>query len=867
MKLPLSPEDIDAPISGLGAARWIWGGDNPRPINAFRLFRREFTLEEIPERAELWAFAEFRYKLYINGKFVQVGPTPCQPGARLLDRHEVSRFLRRGVNCIGFVVHCPGLMTGQWTLVNPALLASLRSSDEAVNLSTDGSWETISAQAWRHPTQFCGYAKGFHEWQAIAEMPRGWSEAGFQGEAWTKAKELPFYAHGQPDELRENYIGYPTLAFQGPAALVKCGLADGVVTEQMRQHAIELYTVARNRFFKLFGKWNLENIHVPLQGEAYPEPIAERAHFETHLPAPSGMVEAAVEGAVLPVRLHCPAQGHPFVVFDLGVVRAGMLTVEIESESGGTVDVAWDDRIEKDGRVALFRATPNCDRVEVPAGRVRWDGFFDRGARYLHLVLRNFRGRVTIHQAGVVETLTVADAGRAEFESDDELLNRVWRAASETTRLYMNGCAAGDPTRERVHWLHDDTLATRMAFYCFGDWKTWRRALELTAQGQNGDGFFPVISPGHFEDFNMIIVSCYWSVQQTEYLRHTGDKTFAANMFPHVVRHVAYELRFADGEGLLYETPGRRFLSWADADPRTPYQPGETWAKKTRKSWGDFFSAPTRGFNAIINIYWIWCLREAAALAEQLGQAEEAKKWRRIGQTAREAFERRFWDEETGLYRDNVAFNADGKINPPSFCESTLFHMMRAGLLDSARGAECLDRIFDPAFVCCRSSGGLELGALPPFLIEAGRTREALEFYRDRWGAPVRHGATTSGEEFFVSGGNSDCHIHGATPARDLIECVAGIRIAGPFWSSVCFAPPKDGPDLKCSVPTPHGRIEVEIRTKRDGKRVFHYRAPAGCKVFRRVDGVERPLENGEGSFPLEPAFAEPVHRTPVQVA
>ncbi len=42
------PECDSKTISAvLAQARWIWGGEDPRPVNGFRLFRREFVLEQM----------------------------------------------------------------------------------------------------------------------------------------------------------------------------------------------------------------------------------------------------------------------------------------------------------------------------------------------------------------------------------------------------------------------------------------------------------------------------------------------------------------------------------------------------------------------------------------------------------------------------------------------------------------------------------------------------------------------------------------------------------------------------------------------------------------------------------------------------
>ena len=844
----------------MNSARWIWGGDeSPRPTNAFRLFRREFELATEPVGAGLCVSAEWRYKLYINGEFVQIGPTPCQPAHRLFDRHDVSQYLKQGTNCIAFVVYCPGIMTGQWSMVNPGLLAELNVDDGRVLVGTDSDWQTIHAGAWRHPTQVCGYAKGFHEWHVVDEMPSGWTEPGFDAEEWEPALELPFFASGDPSQLSENYVGYPTLVEHLPSRFVHVGLRDGIVTEKMRADEQGGYIAVRNRWNKLMGNWMIHDLNQPLSDdEPLPEPVATRAwnygNDEAVLANPVDLYEAASTETGLPMTVRVSETGHPFVAFDMGVVQSGLLMLEIESASGGTVDVGWDDRIDDRGCVMVNRATPNSDRVVVPPGKVKWEGFFERGLRYLQIILRDFTGDVIIHRVGVRETLTpVLVAQPATFESDNDLLNRIWKASVDTTRQYMTGCASGDPIRERCHWFHDDTMAMRMAFYCFGESRSWKRALELTAQSQHTDGFFPVISPGNFEDYNIVSGSCYWALQVAEYHRHTADAEFAERMIPHIQRHIDYELRFADSQGLLFETPGRRCLSWADGDPRTPYNPGETWAKTSRKTWGDFFDPPTRGYNAIINTYWLWCLREVAGLFENLGHASEADKCRRIYDTAIDAFESKFWESETGLYRDNLKFGADGALNQPTFCESTLFLMMRAGIIDQTRGLECLRTIMQPDFVCCRTSGGLDLSALPVFLIESGNTDEALEFYLDRWGSPVLGGATTAGEEFFRGGGNSDCHIHGATPARDFLEYLAGIRIMAPGWKEVLFAPPVDSPalpELKASVPTPQGSIEVAIE-RRNGSTVYSYQLPEGCAGFiRTAKGIE-PLQSRRGETPL----------------
>ncbi|MFH1615883.1 MAG: amylo-alpha-1,6-glucosidase [Planctomycetota bacterium] len=382
----------------------------------------------------------------------------------------------------------------------------------------------------------------------------------------------------------------------------------------------------------------------------------------------------------------------------------------------------------------------------------------------------------------------------------------------------------------------------------------FRLVLELTGKSQWANGCLPVMSPGNTEDYNMIACSCYWVAKLAEYLRHTSDTHFVNQMFDKVKKHIEYETRFIDKNGLLFETPSRRFLSWADGRPRKPYAYGETWQKKDRKTWGDWLDEPTRGYNAIINTYWLWSLREATCIAEIIGENQKCDLYKTMFENARAAFDEVFWEEQFGLYRDNVYFDRNGNKNKATFCESTLFLMMRAEIIDKQKGLECFRKITDPDFICCRSSGGLEMGALTRFLIDAGKTEPAIEYFLDRWGEPIKAGQTTCGEEFFHNAGNSDCHIHGATPARDFLEYLAGIKIKTAFWDEVLLVPPVDSenlPTLKASVPTPHGKIEVEIAKNQNGAKIYRYKLPAGCRGFIRTAGIINQLEKSCGQLEL----------------
>ena len=271
-----------------------------------------------------------------------------------------------------------------------------------------------------------------------------------------------------------------------------------------------------------------------------------------------------------------------------------------------------------------------------------------------------------------------------------------------------------------------------------------------------------------------------------------------------------------------------------------------------KTAWGDFFSPPTRGYVAIINIYWLWCLKVSVELCKKLGQDDQANRYQLIFEKALQAFEARFWVPEKGLYRDNICFDRTDKANEPTYCESTLFSLMRAGLIEKNKGLGCLKTIMAPDFVCNRTAGGLELSSLPAFLLNAGQTDSALRCYLDCWGEPVKAGATTS-LEMFHRVGSSDCHIHGATPARDFLEFLAGIRIKKAGWQEILFVPPTASPllgELRAEIPiSGGGRICVEIKKAEGGKFFYSYEFPKMAKGFMKIGSVMKTLIDNKGEI------------------
>ena len=73
-------------------AKWIWDAGDPSPVNAYRIFRKIFTMPDYSSRSHTVAriCADTRYRLYVNGRTLTSGPAPSAPGIYAYDEVDLQ---------------------------------------------------------------------------------------------------------------------------------------------------------------------------------------------------------------------------------------------------------------------------------------------------------------------------------------------------------------------------------------------------------------------------------------------------------------------------------------------------------------------------------------------------------------------------------------------------------------------------------------------------------------------------------------------------------------------------------------------------------------------------------------------------------
>jgi glycogen debranching enzyme len=139
-----------------------------------------------------------------------------------------------------------------------------------------------------------------------------------------------------------------------------------------------------------------------------------------------------------------------------------------------------------------------------------------------------------------------------------------------------------------------------------------------------------------------------WMLREAlEYIRYTGDREFAAQMYKLAIPYFEGAIaNYADADGLLRHAASD---TWMDARIENP----------THQPWSD------RGARAVeIQALWYTSLQSGAWLAAQAGDEPRARDWSARAAKARASFLRLFWDGRTMADRLRGDGSRDTKVRP-----------------------------------------------------------------------------------------------------------------------------------------------------------------------------------------------------------
>lgn len=184
-------------------ANWI-AADGAGNRDGVVLFRREFELQAVPESFVVHVSADPRYRLYVNGRMVGIGPAVGDRDHWHYESIELAPWLQAGRNVVAASVWNPAIQmpARQITLEPGFVLAGPEL--EGKPFITDASWlvqpsAAHSSLAHTRETVGGGYIAGATEAFDARVHAWGWNTVGFDDSTWAPARLIGKATHGRLD--------------------------------------------------------------------------------------------------------------------------------------------------------------------------------------------------------------------------------------------------------------------------------------------------------------------------------------------------------------------------------------------------------------------------------------------------------------------------------------------------------------------------------------------------------------------------------------------------------------------------------------------------------------------------------------------
>ncbi len=174
------------------AAHWISVPHAPDNAYGVYHFRKSFDLANRPEHFYVHVSADNRYKLFVNGKLVSLGPARSDPYNWNFETVDLAPHLKKGKNVLATVVwnFAEYKPVPQMSFNHTGfLLQGDAAAEQLVN--TDTSWRCLSNAAytpWQKPV-YGYYVAGPGDNLNAQPYPWGWQQPSFNDQAWVPARQ------------------------------------------------------------------------------------------------------------------------------------------------------------------------------------------------------------------------------------------------------------------------------------------------------------------------------------------------------------------------------------------------------------------------------------------------------------------------------------------------------------------------------------------------------------------------------------------------------------------------------------------------------------------------------------------------------
>lgn len=575
-------------------AQWISMPGEPANTYGIYHMRKTFELSEVPSRFIVHVSADNRYKLYLNGELVSIGPSRGDIYNWNFATVDLSPHLRKGKNVLAAVVwNYAELKPVAQISFNQTgfILQGDTATEELVN--TNASWLCLKNKAyspWQKPVPGY-YVAGPGEQLVAADYPWGWEQPDYDDSDWQKAQ--PGIA-GAVKGARD----YPG------RLLVPCPIPP------MDQIAERLEAVRLSEGVK----------------------------------CPSGFLKKKTS-------LVIPANSKVRLLLDNGKLTTGYLSLLFAKGRDAEITVGYAEALyekKKNATNNSYSLSGKGHRDEVKdktfvgyEDKIIADGGENR--IFTPLWWRTWR-YIDLNITTAGEPLVLEDVYgtfsaypfRSEFAFSapgHEELNKILEIGWRTARLCANETYMDCPYYEQLQYFGDTRIQAMISLYNTRDPYMVKNAIEQGRQSVVADGITMSRYPSTLHQF-ISSFSLWWICMGHDYWMYRGDENYLKTLLPAYRGVLSWYEQWMKPDNSLGYVPHWFFADWAAG-----FGSGEPVREK-------------EGNSAFQDLMFILTLDAAAEMEQAFGIPAMATHYKDLASSIRGTVKSKYWDAERGLFAD-----------------------------------------------------------------------------------------------------------------------------------------------------------------------------------------------------------------------
>jgi hypothetical protein len=466
-------------------------------------FRRTFDLAAAPSSFLIHVTADNRYKLYVNGDLVSLGPARGDLHHWRYESVDIAPYLKTGKNLLAAVVWNFGDLAPEAQITNQTgLLVQGNGAAERI-VDTGKQWKCARdaayspAQREREMSRFY-YVAGPGDQVDAKLYPWGWERPDFDDSGW------PAAAVDSP--------GAPRDAQDGP------------------------------------NRWMLVPRSIPPM-ELKPQPIAVlRSGSPSHEIPPHTKAALLFDQTFLTTGYpQLTVSGGKDAKIDLGYAES--LWLAGLRDKGNRNDIEGKQFI---GAHDIFIADGGARR--------RFEPLWWRTWRYLRLSIETQDQPLTIDDLHGVYTGYPFER-KARFEAGSPELDKILDVGWRTARLCAHETYMDCPYYEQLQYAGDTRVQALVSLYMTGDGRLMRNAIELLDSSRSAEGATYSRAPSRLQQY-IPPFSLWWIGMLHDYWMYQDDPAFVARMLPGVRAVLGFFAAREQANGSLGHLPWWNFVDW-----------------------------------------------------------------------------------------------------------------------------------------------------------------------------------------------------------------------------------------------------------------------------------------------------------------